>query len=479
MAGGGWVATYEDVTERQQAEARIRFMAHHDALTGLPNRTLLHERIEAMLHATPRQGRQLVVFCLDLDHFKNVNDSLGHPAGDALLQAVAGRLRHCVRDEDLIARLGGDEFAILYVATDYPAQAEQVAQRIVATLCEPYEVHGTRAIIGVSIGITLADADSTSADLLKNADLALYRAKGDGRGTYRFFEQEMEQEVQDRRTMELDLREAVSSDRFVLYYQPLFSLTSNRVSGFEALLRWDRPGSGLVSPASFVPLAEEIGLIHPIGEWVLRRAFRDAAAWPYRLKVAVNLSPEQFRDERLVELVQQALEESGLPATCVELEITESTLLQDNEKVVATLHRLRQLGVHIALDDFGTGYSSLSYLRSFPFDKLKIDQSFVREMAIRPDCRAIVNSISALASQLHITTTAEGVETEEHLAQIRAAGCTEAQGYYFSTPLPAASVGAWLASHVASGPTVAPSLGFMGATGRKRELLVSSAAAAK
>jgi EAL domain-containing protein (putative c-di-GMP-specific phosphodiesterase class I) len=289
----------------------------------------------------------------------------------------------------------------------------------------------------------------------------------------------MEQEVQDRRTMELDLREAVSSDRFVLYYQPLFSLTSNRVSGFEALLRWDRPGSGLVSPASFVPLAEEIGLIHPIGEWVLRRAFRDAAAWPYRLKVAVNLSPEQFRDERLVELVQQALEESGLPATCVELEITESTLLQDNEKVVATLHRLRQLGVHIALDDFGTGYSSLSYLRSFPFDKLKIDQSFVREMAIRPDCRAIVNSISALASQLHITTTAEGVETEEHLAQIRAAGCTEAQGYYFSTPLPAASVGAWLASHVASGPTVVPSLGFMEAMGRKRGLLVSSAAAAK
>ena len=444
MTGGGWVATYEDVTERHHAEARIRFMAHHDALTNLPNRVLFRIRMEELLRAPDRQDARLAILCLDLDYFKNVNDTLGHPVGDALLEAVADRLHNCMREGDIVARIGGDEFAILVPLSDHGDRAERLAQRIVQTLSEPFDLDGQRAVIGVSIGIALATERDISADvLLKNADMALYRAKGDGRGGYRFFEAEMDAQMQARRAIELDLREAMSRQELEVWYQPIFDLAANRVSGFEALLRWHHPEHGMIPPIQFIPLAEELGLIVPIGEWVLRQACQDAVTWPDELKVAVNLSPVQFRNNQLVETVQQALAQTGLAPSRLELEITETALLQDNETVLTTLHRLRNLGLRIVLDDFGTGYSSLSYLRSFPFDKLKIDQSFVRDMATRPDCVAIVNSVASLALQLGITTTAEGVETPEQLDQVRRAGCTEAQGYYFDYPRPAAVLKYW------------------------------------
>ena len=444
MTGGGWVATYEDVTVRHRAEERIRFMAHHDALTKLPNRMLFHDRMEEMLRAPGRRRDRLAVLCLDLDYFKNVNDTLGHPVGDALLEAVAARLRNCVRKDDVVARIGGDEFAILQLSAGHPNEAELLAQRITRTMCLPFDLDGQRAVVGASIGIAVATSHSMSADvLLKNADMALYRAKADGRGRYRFFEVEMDAQMQARRAIELDLREALSRQELELWYQPIFDLATNRVTGFEALLRWNHPTHGMILPAQFIPLAEELGLIVPIGEWVLRQACLDAADWPHDLKVAVNLSPVQFQSDNLVYAVEYALVQARLPADRVELEITETALLRDNQAVLATLHQLRNLGLRTVLDDFGTGYSSLSYLRIFPFDKLKIDQSFVREMATRPDCEAIVNSVAALALQLGITTTAEGVETAEQLELVRRAGCAEAQGYYFDRPQPASLLHRW------------------------------------
>jgi diguanylate cyclase (GGDEF)-like protein len=384
------------------------------------------------------------LLCLDLDHFKQVNDTLGHPAGDALLKAVAERLLACVRESDVVARLGGDEFAILQHDAGQPEQAGALAHRIIETLSAPYKLGDDRVVIGASVGIVIATPDLSSADLLlRSADIALYRAKGSGRGTFCIFEEVMNAQMQARREIELDLREALGLDEFEVFYQPLFNLNAQRVTGFEALLRWRHATRGLVPPSEFIPIAEELGLIVPIGEWVMAQACKDAMTWPGDVKVAVNLSPVQFRSVGLVDAVQRALKGSGLPAQRLELEITESALLEDSEAVLATLHELRAVGMRTALDDFGTGYSSLSYLRSFPFDKLKIDQSFVREMAHRPDCLAIVTSVLGLARELGMATTAEGVETEEQLAQLRRIGCTEVQGFLFDRPRPAADIRRW------------------------------------
>ena len=444
MPGNGWVATYEDISERRQAEARIHFMAHHDALTGLPNRLLFEERLGQLLKGMRQEDGGAAVLCLDLDRFKDVNDSLGHPAGDQLLKEVAQRLLGCVRGGDVVARLGGDEFAILQSSACQPEHAEALARRLVKALGAPYIVNATRVVIGTSVGIAITTGNGNDVNhLLKNADIALYKAKANGRGTYCLFEAEMDVQLQARRAMELDLREAIGRHEMMVFYQPLFDLEADKVTGFEALLRWRHPLLGMVSPAQFIPIAEEIGLIATIGEWVLKQACHDAAKWPKDLMVSVNLSPIQFRSSNLVQAVRSSLDTAGLPPRRLELEITESALLKDNDKVLAMLHELRNLGVEIALDDFGTGYSSLSYLRSFPFDKIKIDQSFVREMSRRPDCLAIVHSVTHLARQLGMATTAEGVETEEQLDQVRKAGCTQAQGYYFDRPKPALEIARW------------------------------------
>ncbi|MET0531030.1 MAG: EAL domain-containing protein [Microvirga sp.] len=437
MSNGGWVATYEDITERRQAESQIAYMAHHDALTDLANRVLFREQLDHALVEAQRQKLLVGVLCLDLDRFKDVNDSLGHETGDTLLQAVAARLRSCIRSQDVVARLGGDEFAILQIASD-PQECAMLATRICEAIGMPYDLDGQEIVIGTSIGIALASDDNPSPDhLLKQADLALYRAKAEGRGTYRFFEPEMDAELQARRALEMDLRKALPNKEFELFFQPQINIRANEISGFEALLRWRHPERGLVPPGEFIPVAEDIGLIVSVGDWVLEQACMAAMHWPKNIKVAVNLSPVQFRNRTLVQSVGRALARSGLAPERVELEITESVLLQDNDVTIATLHQLRRLGVRIAMDDFGTGYSSLSYLRSFPFDKIKIDQSFVREMSSRADCLAIVRSIAGLGASLGMTTVAEGVETEDQFLQISAAGCTEVQGYYFGRPKPA------------------------------------------
>ena len=438
MADGGWVATYEDVSEQRRVEARVAHMAHHDALTDLPNRVLFHDRIREALNRLQRQpDASVAVLCLDLDHFKDVNDTLGHSAGDALLQAVADRLRGCIRQTDVVARLGGDEFALLQSGGDQPHDAAALAERVVAALEAPFGLDGHRIRIGASVGIALAPGDGADADrLLRCADMALYRAKADGRGGHRFFEPDMDAQLHARRAVQVDLHDALGRDQFEVHYQPIVNLAAGEAQGFEALLRWHHPTRGMVSPGEFIPLAEEAGLIIPIGKWVMRRACADAAAWPGNHRVAVNLSPVQFSSPDLAEAVAEALAHSCLAPSRLELEITETVLLRDNEAVLATLHRLRALGVRIALDDFGIGYSSLSYLRSFPFDKIKIDQSFVRDMEHRADCAAIVESVAHLATSLGMGATAEGVETEEHLRRVRAAGCTEAQGYHLGRPRP-------------------------------------------
>jgi diguanylate cyclase (GGDEF)-like protein len=448
LADGGWLATYEDITERRRVEARIAHMAHHDALTDLPNRTLLRERMEQALAEVREGDESLAILCLDLDRFKGVNDTLGHPTGDALLKAVSERLRRSIGPGGMVARFGGDEFAILQTGGDQPNDARLLAERVLEIIGEPYGLDGQHVIAGTSIGIAIAPNDGTSPDqLLKNADMALYRAKADGRGIYRFFEPEMDAQVQARRFVELDLHKAVEADEFELFYQPLIDLKSNRIVACEALLRWNHPVRGLIGPGDFIPIAEEIGLILPIGEWVLRKACAEAVNWPKSVSVAINLSPVQFKSRNLVQAVILALGNSGLSPQRLELEITESVLLEDNEMTLSLLHQLRNLGVSIALDDFGTGYSSLSYLRSFPLDKIKIDQSFIRDLSEHPDSLAIVQSITRLGTSLGMQTTAEGVETKEQLDQVRAAGCTHGQGYYFGRPQPARDIARLLAKN--------------------------------
>jgi diguanylate cyclase (GGDEF)-like protein/PAS domain S-box-containing protein len=433
-----------DVTERLRMEARMTHMARHDALTNLPNRVLLREKMdEAGAHI--RRGENLAVLCLDLDRFKVVNDTLGHAAGDALLCAVADRLRECLRRTDTVARLGGDEFAVLRMGLDQPEQAGALANRLVAAVSKPYDLMGHQVAIGASVGISIAPEDGGDPDtLLRNADTALYRAKTDGRGTYRYFEPEMDAQLLQRRMLELDLRKALANEEFELYYQPLITLETDELAGFEALLRWRHPRRGLLAPAEFIPLAEETGLIVPMGEWVIRQACAEATRWPKNVGVAVNLSPVQFKSETLVHVVASALSGSGLAPNRLELEITESVLLRDAAATLATLHQLRALGIRIAIDDFGTGYSCLSYLRSFPFDKIKIDREFVRELSERSDCTAIIRAIAGLGASLGMATTAEGVETEDQLRRVRAEGCTEVQGYLFSRPIPAHELGRFL-----------------------------------
>jgi len=446
MAGGGWVATHEDITERRNAEARIRYMARHDALTDLPNRVLFQEQLNAAL-ARLGKSDALAVLCIDIDRFKGVNDTLGHPVGDDLLRATADRLRQCLDGNDFIARLGGDEFVIVQRGADQPDVTTALAMRLIETVSAPYDLDGHHIVVGLSVGISMAPDDGLDPhQLLKNADMALYRAKADGRGTYRFFEPDMGARMQARRVLELDLRKALVNGEFELFYQPLIHIQSEEIRGFEALLRWRHPERGMIPPLDFVSLAEETGLIVPIGEWVLRQACMQATTWPEQVKIAVNLSPLQFNSKNLMPTVVGALAASRLPAERLELEITESSLLQDSEAIASVLHRLRQLGIGISMDDFGIGYSSLSYLRKFPFDKIKIDGSFVRDMSGRDDSLAIVRAVTAMGASLGMTTTAEGVETREQLARLRKEGCTEAQGYLFSPPQPASKIDELLAS---------------------------------
>jgi len=437
MADGGTVTTHQDITEQRRSEARITHMALHDALTGLPNRVLLNERLEHAL-ARAKRGEVVATHMLDLDHFKHVNDTLGHPAGDKLLQMVTERLRALVRETDTIARMGGDEFAVMQVAIAQPSDATVLAHRMIEKLGAPYEIEGHQIVIGTSVGIAVGPTDGVSPDqIMRNADLALYRAKNDGRGTYRFFEQEMDTQMQARRALECDLRRALPAQEFELYYQPVVDLKTNTISGFEALIRWRHPDKGMVAPNTFIPLAEEIGLIVPLGEWVIRDACATAVKWPGNLKVAVNLSGAQFKSPGLINMIASALAASGLAADRLELEITETILLQDSEATLGVLYQLRELGVRIAMDDFGTGYSSLSYLQSFPFDKIKIDRSFVKDIVESSGSLNIVRAVAALAKGLGIAATAEGVETREQLDTIRSEGCSEMQGFLFSQPLPA------------------------------------------
>jgi diguanylate cyclase (GGDEF)-like protein/PAS domain S-box-containing protein len=445
MPEGGWVATYEDVTERRRSEARIAYMARHDALTGLPNRILFGEKIEEAL-ADLGAGGGLAVLCVNIDRFKQVNDTLGHHVGDELLRAVAQRLRYCAREAATVSRLGGDEFAVVQPKIDRPEAAALAAHQIIEVLSSPYDVAGHRITVGASIGISLAPGDgAASGALLKNADVALYRAKTDGRGTWRFFEAEMDARLQARRILELDLREALERDEFEVHYQPIYDLAKDRVGAFEALARWRHPTRGIVMPAEFIPLAEEIGLIIPLGELVLRRACAEAAKWPAHINVAVNVSAVQFKGAALIQTVRSALADADIAPHRLELEITESVLLADNVATLAILHTLRGLGVRIAMDDFGTGYSSLSYLRAFPFDKIKIDQSFVQDLTAAGGSGAIVRAIHTLADSLSMRTTAEGVESYEQLKWLRDEGCHEAQGYYLSRPVAADEIPALIA----------------------------------
>jgi diguanylate cyclase (GGDEF)-like protein len=436
VSNGGWVSTHEDITERRRAEAQIAHMAQHDALTDLPNRVLLRERLEAALLRV-QQGERLAVLYLDLDHFKNINDTLGHSIGDELLKTMASRVRACTKATDTLARLGGDEFAVIQTDLDQPRDAAALARRIRDAVTNPFEFDGHRMLVDVSIGISVAPDDGIDADqLLKNADMALYGAKADGRGTHRFFEPDMDARMKARRALELDLRKAITNGEFELYYQPLVNLANDQVTACEALLRWHHPDRGIVSPVQFIPIAEETGLIGQLGEWVLKTACADAATWPGDIVVSVNVSPAQFKNQSLPLTVVGALASSGLSARRLEIEITETVLMQHNEGTLAVLHQLRELGVRIAMDDFGTGYSSLSSLRSFPFDKIKIDRSFIHELSEQEESVAIVRALISLATSLNMTTTAEGVETQSQLEKVRALGCTEMQGYLHSRPMP-------------------------------------------
>ena len=437
LADGGWVATHEDITERRRIEERITHLAHYDALTDLPNRAKFHEHLRQELAAVA-DGERIAVHYIDIDEFKGVNDALGHLVGDELLKSVAQSLRRCAGPADFVARLGGDEFAIVQSQVTSLDRVDELVARVFEAIRTPFDCMGHHLTTDASIGIALAPDHGTALDqILKNADMAMYAAKSAGRHTYRFFEPEMDARVRERRQLESDLCHAIANGGLEVYYQPCLGLKDDRITGCEALVRWRHPERGMVSPAEFIPIAEDTGLINEIGEWVLATACRDAASWPDDIRLAVNVSPVQFKSGTLALKIMAALAASNLPASRLELEITEAVLIRDDDAALAILHQLRAIGVHIALDDFGTGYSSLSYLHRFPFDKIKIDRCFVDDIA-RPDGSAsIVQAVVNLATARRMTTTAEGVETEEQRRLLRALGCSEMQGYLFSAAKPA------------------------------------------
>ena len=430
----------------------ISYLANHDPLTDLPNRTVFADRLRQAQRQADRDGADVSVLCLDLDHFKDVNDTLGHHAGDRLLQQTAERLRTCLRDVDTLARMGGDEFAVVQVDARGPEGAAALACRIVEALTQPFDLDGHDAIVNTSIGIAFYPDDGADPEtLLRNADTALYRAKAEGRGLYMFFEEAMNVELQARKALERDLRQALVEGQFELHYQPQMDLAHARIVGVEALLRWPHPERGNVSPADFIPLAEETGLILPLGEWVLRTACREAVAWS-DLSVAVNLSPTQFRQADLADTVAGILAETGLDPNRLELEITEGVLLQDTDATLKTLHALKRLGVRIAMDDFGTGYSSLSYLRRFPFDKIKVDRSFVSEIGRSAEAESILRAVVSLGGSLNMRANAEGIETEEQAVWLKREGCKEVQGFYFGRPMSAAEIDRLAAADEALAP---------------------------
>ena len=442
LSDGGWLATHEDITKQRQSEARISYLAHHDMLTGLSNRAALAHKIEEAAARQHRLGIPFSVLLLDLDRFKYVNDTLGHSAGDALLREVAVRLKRCLRETDAIGRLGGDEFAIVQVGDGSQRDAVcRFADRIIDIVARPFDIDGNEVNIGTSIGIALApEHGSDPDDLLKMADMALYRAKSSGRNNYRFFDTEMIEIANARRLVETELRHAIQHDELRLHFQPIVDAKTLRICGAEALVRWEHPTKGMIFPDRFIPLAEETGLITQIGQWVLQTACDEAAKWPADVTIAVNISPVQFRKSNLIEVVTSALVQSGLPPDRLELEITETSLIESAAECLPLLRQLKSLGTRIALDDFGTGYSSLSQLTMFPFDKIKIDKSFVQNMTKRAACAAVISSTLTLANTLDIATTAEGIETADQYEILRSAGVTCLQGYLFARPGPVSAI---------------------------------------
>ena len=442
MAEGGWLATHEDITERRRAEAEIVHLARHDALTGLANRAEFNARLDEASKRLKRSGGAVTVMMLDLDEFKAVNDTLGHPAGDQLLVQVGSRLQSTIRETDVLARLGGDEFAIIQEGETHQHEgATALALRIINAITQPFDLYGNQASVGISIGIVMApEHDVEPEGLLKRADLALYDAKANGRNDFRIFKSEMLEVANTQKTAESELRNAIARGEFELHYQPVVDVKTRLLCGVEALVRWKHPTKGLIAPDQFIPLAESTGLIAPLGEWILRRACTDAASWPAHIKVAINISAIQFKKDNLFDVILRTLMETGLAADRLELEVTETALLENHEAHLMTIRQLKNLGISVALDDFGTGYSSVSYLTIYPFDKIKIDKSFTQGVLNRRDCKAVVASTLALAHGLGTVTTAEGVETEEQLEYMRAAGVDLVQGYLFGRPVPLAQL---------------------------------------
>jgi diguanylate cyclase (GGDEF)-like protein len=436
-----------EIATREESQARSQYLAYHDSLTGLGNRLLFKEQLEEALSDVSTTAHPLAVLFLDLDGFKAINDTLGHSIGDLLLKSIAIRIRNILQPTDRIARLGGDEFAILQTSVPQPGSSIALAEKLIEIIGQSCSIDGHDVIVGASVGIALAGpGDNNTENLIKSADLAMYSAKSDGRGTYRMFDPEMDAIVQTRRVLERDMRNALALDGFRLFYQPLVNLQTKKVTAFEALMRWQHPERGHVPPTEFIPVAEEMGLIVQLGEWALRQACAEAMDWPDEISVSVNLSPLQFSKGNLVSTVMSALASSGLPASRLELEITESVLLERSERNISILNQLRELGVRISMDDFGTGYSSIGYLRSFPFDKIKIDQSFVRDLLVDEGSLAIVRAIAGLGVSFGMITTAEGVETEEQMRRLNLEGCIEVQGYLFSKPVPAHEIALLLES---------------------------------